>query len=120
QTHYLIRLYAGFKTTRVGAALATERGRCVLAWAAVALGVLLCLIGGWLAQRDPRRADGNRGHVSLDFSGQWLMGRMLVSGQGRCLYERDYQRQALEAAYPAEDGNPELDSDAEAIMTAMI
>ncbi|MFM8274396.1 MAG: hypothetical protein ACKODX_18990, partial [Gemmata sp.] len=34
------------------------------------------------------RADGNGGHAQIDFGGQWVMGRMLVTGNGRHLYHR--------------------------------
>lgn len=118
---FLGTLYTRLKTTRVWTILGNERVRYALAWTAALVGVLICVIGGWVAQRKPLRADGNIGHVSLDFSGQWLMGRMLVSGQGRHLYERNHQRAVLAAAYPREDQNPEQEtSDVEAIMTALM
>src|SRR5262249_1315806 len=120
-TRYPGTFYTRFKTTKVGIALGEERARRALAWAAALIGVLVCVIGGWLAQRDPRRADGNRGHVSLDFRGLWLMGRRLVRGQGFYLYERSHKRAVLVAAYPPGDENPDQEkSDAEAIMAAMM
>src|SRR4051794_17973576 len=36
----------------------------------------------WFAQ-EKMRTDGNDGHTSIDFAGQWLMGRMLTKGYGR-------------------------------------
>src|SRR5437870_2194120 len=48
------------------------------------------------------RADGNEGHTSIDFAGQWLMGRMLTKGYGRHLYERDYQYELAQAAFDRE------------------
>jgi hypothetical protein len=52
--------------------------------------------------QDPerRRADGNSGHAQIDFGGQWLMGRMLVTGHGRELYHRQRQWEVLRAGYP--------------------
>src|SRR5262249_13608915 len=51
------------------------------------------------------RRDGNSGHCTIDFGGQWLMGAMLVQGHGKHLYDRRQQRQVLVAAYPqAEEG----------------
>ena len=52
------------------------------------------------------RNDGNGGHATIDFGGQWLMGRMLVKGYGQHLYDRKYQREVLtppRGAYPIED-----------------
>ncbi|MBA2224885.1 glycosyltransferase family 87 protein [Thermogemmata fonticola] len=37
------------------------------------------------------RADGNCGHAQIDFGGQWVMGRMIVTGRGRQLYHRQQQ-----------------------------
>src|SRR5260370_11616075 len=45
------------------------------------------------------RVCGNDGHTSIDFGGQWLMGRMLTKGYGRHLYQRDYQFEVAQAAY---------------------
>src|SRR5262245_7781572 len=98
-----------------------ERPRYLLAWAAALVGTTIYLFSGWIAQRNPSRADGNHGHVSFDFSGQWLMGRLLVRGEGRFLYDRRHLRAALEQAYPREDEDPEQDThDAEMIMRAMM
>jgi len=47
-----------------------------------------------------RRADGNGGHLSIDFGGQWLMGRMLALGHGRELYLRPRQWTTAEQAFP--------------------
>src|SRR5262249_51232342 len=57
---------------------------------------------------EPKRRDGNYGHATIDFGGQWLMGRMLVTGNGRQLYNRLAQRRILEASYPLADSeNPD-------------
>ncbi len=49
---------------------------------------------------DRERADGNWGHASIDFGGQWVMGRMIVEGSGRQLYNRNYLRPIVEGNYP--------------------
>ena len=49
------------------------------------------------------RHDGNGGHATIDFGGQYLMGRMLVTGHGRDLYNRHVQRAVLADVYPPED-----------------
>jgi arabinofuranan 3-O-arabinosyltransferase len=64
------------------------------------------------------RNDGNGGHATIDFGGQWLMGRMLVAGHGRELYNRSFQRLVLTPAYPVEDQDPKQErSDAEGLMS---
>lgn len=45
--------------------------------------------------------EGNRGHAQIDFGGQWLMGRMVVTGQGKHLYDRNRHRNTLREGYPA-------------------
>src|SRR5262249_1522751 len=68
-----------------------------------------------------KRPDGNDGHVSIDFGGQYLMGRMLLEGHGRHLYDRTYQRTVLIEIYPVEDQVPEAPkSDAENLLYWMM
>jgi len=98
-----------------------ESVQYTVAWAAALIGAGICGIVAWIAVRDVRRADGNAGHVSVDFAGQWLLGRLLVRGEGRDLYERSHQRAVLVESCPVEDQDPEQDkSDAENIMTALM
>jgi arabinofuranan 3-O-arabinosyltransferase len=101
--------------------------RSVLAWL-VALATL-----GWLLQASwtfydsdaadarLRRRDGNWGHTTIDFGGQWMMGRLLARGYGRQLYNRNYQRQVLQEAYPREDEAPSQGAgDAETLMSWLL
>jgi hypothetical protein len=93
--------------------LLLPRSRYVLAWL-VAVGA----IGGtfwvtWHAFDPPKHADGtpkrrggNRGHTTIDFGGQWLLGRMLVQGLGPHLYRQADQREILRAAYPQDEETP--------------
>jgi arabinofuranan 3-O-arabinosyltransferase len=60
-------------------------------------------------------SDGNRGHATIDFGGQWLMGRMIVEGQGRHLYLRNYLRPVAQQAFPTRRCSTHK-SDAEALM----
>src|SRR5438132_11673816 len=53
-----------------------------------------------------KRRGGNSGHVTIDFGGQWLMGRMVARGLGRHLYHRNYLREVVREAYPREDEIP--------------
>ena len=57
--------------------------RYVLAWAIRLIALYLSGAYAWEAYDDSRRADGNHGHTTIDFGGQWLMGGMLVQGDGR-------------------------------------
>ncbi|MBP3954639.1 DUF2029 domain-containing protein [Gemmata sp. G18] len=52
------------------------------------------------APPERQRADGSAGHAQVDFGGQWLMGRMIVTGNGRALYHRQRQWSVLRAGYP--------------------
>lgn len=49
---------------------------------------------------DRRRADGNSGHAQIDFGGQWVMARTVVTGHGRELYHRQRQWQVVRDGYP--------------------
>src|SRR5262245_31718050 len=43
------------------------------------------------------------GHTTIDFGGQWTMGRMLVTGRGWNLFERHHLRLMLAENYPLEE-----------------
>jgi hypothetical protein len=93
------------------------RSRYVLAWL-LALGVA-GTFGYWayIYLGDDERPDGNAGHRSIDFGGQWLMGRMLVEGHGRHLYDRNYQRALLlRHLLPADQSPKAKQSDVEWLM----
>jgi arabinofuranan 3-O-arabinosyltransferase len=75
----------------------------------------------WTCWDDPQRGDGNWGHGTIDFGGQWLMGRMIWEGRGRELYDRRAHHQVVEAAYPPEDGRPApAKSDADELLGWMV
>jgi hypothetical protein len=85
--------------------------RYVAAWL-VAISVAgYSLWDAYTGLNDPHRADGSSGHTTIDFGGQWLMGRLLVEGQGRHLYHRDHQREILMRFYPVEDQSPSQERD---------
>jgi len=88
--------------------------------ALLAFAWLLCAIVAWqrfyhgvhefdTEQRAPSTlfGYGNNGHAQIDFGGQWLMGRMIVTGQGKHLYDRNRHWNTLREGYPA-SGDPEL------------
>lgn len=52
------------------------------------------------------RADGNSGHAQIDFGGQWVLSRMLVTGHGQELYNRNLQWEIVRAGYPREATSP--------------
>lgn len=79
--------------------LTARRTRLVLTWL-----VLLAAIGhrgvqAWINFRVEERPDKNDGHTSIDFGGQWMMGRLLVLGNGRELYSRERQLAVARASY---------------------
>jgi hypothetical protein len=97
--------------------LLRPRVRLVLAWVAALVGVAIAAGQAWTWGNQPARRDGNHGHTSIDFGGQWIMGRMVALGEGRHLYHRSHLRTALNAAYPRGDEDPnEKISDAEAVL----
>jgi len=98
---------------RFWAWLGTRRTIGVMLWIAAfcAAGYFLWHGLVWLedardAPPERRRADGNAGHVQIDFGGQWVMGRMLVKGHGRELYHRQRQWEVVRAGFPNSDETP--------------
>src|SRR6516162_1623237 len=90
--------------------LRAPRPRYAAAWLTTAVAGVVALIVSWTYfdnDQTLHRNDGNSGHVTIDFGGQYLMGRMLVRGHARHLYERSYQRQVLEEVYPRGDEEPD-------------
>src|SRR5207249_6493292 len=84
----------------------SERVRYALAWLLLLGGLAFGLHRSWHFLDKPERRDGNEGHVSIDFAGQWVMGRLLLEGHARRLYDRGVQRQVLRRAFPCEDEAP--------------
>jgi arabinofuranan 3-O-arabinosyltransferase len=101
--------------------LLAVRTRYVTAWLTALCVAGIALTFGWVLfnnDNEQHRRDGNGGHATIDFGGQYLMGRMIVECQGGHLYDRTYQRQVLQRAYPREDEDPDQDkSDAENLMS---
>src|SRR5262245_24343192 len=72
-------------------------------------------------ETEKKRRDGNDGHVSIDFAGQWMMGRMLVLGHGRELYRVDRHYEVLQSAFPFEDEAPIQEKhDADDLLSSMM
>jgi arabinofuranan 3-O-arabinosyltransferase len=86
--------------------LRQRRTRLLLAWAAALLTTVIASLLAWFNCRDSQRADGNWGHRNIDFSGQWLLAAMFVSGEGRHLYDRRYEEPLLEKAFPRDREAP--------------
>jgi hypothetical protein len=75
--------------------------RYLLSWA-----VLLGLAGGvtyecytWADTDD--HEFGTTGHTTVDFGGQWYLGRLLLDGQGRHIYERHHTWVVIRKHWPA-------------------
>jgi hypothetical protein len=87
--------------------LTARRTRLILSWL-----VLLGAVGhrgyqAWVNCRAPNRPDGNDGHTSIDYGGQWMMGRLVVLGHGRDLYSRARHLEVARASYPVEREAPD-------------
>src|SRR5438874_5408282 len=105
------------------------RTRFGIAWAALVLATVAHAWVAWHAYDtskdvgDPTkaRADGNFGHMLIDFAGNWLSARMLVEGHGRELYDRAIQREVVTAAFPRSDEAPQAaEHDADNLLGWMI
>lgn len=91
--------------------------RLTVAWVAALVISSWSLHTAWNSFNTQQRNDGNEGHATIDFGGQWLLGRMLVEGHGRRLYDRAWQREVLKAHYPRSDEDPRATtSDADNLM----
>jgi hypothetical protein len=118
---WLIRIGRLLANANLWTFLLSPRTRYVTAWLTALCAAAIALTCGWLLfnnDNEQHRRDGNGGHATIDFGGQYLMGRMIVEGHGRHLYDRTYQRQVLQKSYPREDEDPDQDkSDAENLMS---
>jgi arabinofuranan 3-O-arabinosyltransferase len=118
---WLVRIGRLLVNPGLWAFLLSPRTRYVTAWLTALCAAAIALTCGWVLfnnDNEQHRRDGNGGHATIDFGGQYLMGRMIVEGHGRHLYDRTYQRQVLQKCYPSEDEDPGQDkSDAENLMS---
>lgn len=92
--------------SRTLAFLTARRTRLVLAWL-----ILLGAVGqrgwqAWINFRVPDRPDRNDGHTSIDYGGQWMMGRLLLLGHGRDLYSRARHLEVARESYPQDREAP--------------
>jgi hypothetical protein len=101
----MIALPPAFRTWlgRAARFLLRQGIRRAAAWLALLGCFAVAVPYAWTCYDDPARRDGNYGHATIDFGGQYLMGRMVVTGNGGALYNRLAQRRVLEAAYPRAD-----------------
>jgi hypothetical protein len=104
------RLLDWLDPARLGGVLVRPRTRYVLSWVLALAAGTVALSYAWAWASKPGRADGNDGHVNIDFGGQYLLARMVVLGRGPQLYDRDAQRRVLEASYPSGDAQELFDS----------
>jgi hypothetical protein len=91
---------------RFGRLLLGRRARLAVAWAAALFATGLASVLAWYSCRDDTRADGNWGHVNIDFSGQWVLAALFASGEGGNLYDRPTIKTLLERSYPVESEPP--------------
>ena len=79
----------------------------VLLWVCV-IGIMC---GQWYHARcvsfvDESRGDGHSGHVQIDFGGQWLFGRSLLTGHGKELYHRSVYWSITYECFPRDRESP--------------
>jgi hypothetical protein len=74
--------------------------RYIASWLLVLAVTGVTLYCTWKAFADPRRDDGTYGHVTVDFGGQWICGKLLLRGEGHFLYERHHQWLVYQECYP--------------------
>ena len=79
-------------------------------WSICLLAAGTLLYTSWHTFDDPAgtppercRADGNCGHAQIDFGGQWVMGRMIVTGRGHQLYHRQQQWLVVQEGFTPEN-----------------
>jgi hypothetical protein len=105
------------------------RSRYVVAWLAALLATAGHATVAWHSYDTARdrdnptkaRVDGNFGHTLIDFAGQWVMARLLVTGHGHELYHRTAQREVIDGAFPRSDEAPQAkESDASNLYGWMI
>ncbi len=53
-----------------------------------------------------RRVDGNKGHTHIDFGGQWVFARTLMTGNGKQLYHRSVHWKITNEGMPRERQSP--------------
>lgn len=114
----------------VGSSLILQpRQRLIIAWTAAILATLGHAHMAWRSYdtsyfaADPAkaRADNNFGHTLIDFAGQWVMARMIVTGHGPELYHRPIQRRMIDESFPRTDEAPKAEaSDADNLYGWMI
>jgi arabinofuranan 3-O-arabinosyltransferase len=97
--------------------LLRPRTRWAISW------LVVLAAAGFVAEQsrrsfnDDKRSDGNSGHAKIDFGAQWLMGRMIVEGKARHLYDRNYLRTVVLQNYPIiVEGPTAKESDADLLM----
>jgi hypothetical protein len=100
----LVRWLVWFR--KVGRFFANDTTRYALAWALAAWSAAVVLQSAYNHWEDPARGDGFGGHTSIDFGSSYMLTRMLVTGHGQHMYDRNHLRPVLHEAYPLEDGNP--------------
>ncbi|MHB1423112.1 MAG: glycosyltransferase family 87 protein [Gemmataceae bacterium] len=80
--------------------LLQPRTRWILSWLITLAAAGFIAEEAWRSYNDSRRGNANYGHATIDFGGQWLMGRTIVEGQGRHLYDRNYLRRLAQRCFP--------------------
>jgi hypothetical protein len=107
--------------SKIGRFLWRPWTRYVLCWCLAIVISAVIMYDSWMWWAEPDRVDGNEGHVTIDFGGQWLVARMFIAGQGRHLYSLRDQRPILEESYPQDDAIPNAEvTDVERLLKVLL
>jgi hypothetical protein len=97
--------------------LTDRRTRLILTWVVLLSAIVGRGVQAWINFRVPERPDRNDGHTSIDFGGQWMMGRLLVLGHGQELYSRARHLEVARESFPCDREAPgTTDHDAERLV----
>lgn len=86
--------------------LTTRKARLLFTWLILIGTIAHHAIQGWINFEVENRPDHNDGHTSIDFGGQWMMGRLLLLGHGRELYSRERHLEVARESYKQEREAP--------------
>lgn len=92
---------------RVFEFLTARRTRIVVTWLILVGAFGHRTVQAWINFRVPQRPDRNEGHASIDFGGQWMMGRLVVLGHNHELYSRPRHLEIARESYPVERESPD-------------
>jgi hypothetical protein len=74
----------------------------VASWALLLFIAGLVTYDSWTAYDSDEYDAGTEGHATVDFGGQWYVGKLILQGEGHYLYERHHLWMVMQENFPAE------------------